>query len=204
VHWKDALHYKRLVFIAAASAIMFTSCDLFTTREPQPPDQSGTALPPATTPDQLYSNIQQAISLEDLQDYEKLLSDQSEGDKPFTFVPDQSAAARYAVVFSHWTRDSEGEYFQKAMASIPSTSSPQVAFDDEQYTSFSPDSGVFSLSYTLFLNHNEPNLPTTFKGRAFFYVSPSKSSGIWTIYRWEDIETSKDSSWSELKGYFGQ
>lgn len=209
--WKDALHCKRLtsrawiwLVLFCAATFLLPSCDLLKTRDPQLPVTAGTTNPPASSPRALLDNFISAVSKKDPQEYAKLFSDTVSGSKSFTFVPTQSSAVRYPAVFSHWTKDAEQDYFQKAMTSLNSGATPSLNFLNDISTGvvmFQSDSAVFQSDYILFVPHNQPSLTTTFKGKASFYMAPTITN-IWVIYRWEDFETAKDSSWSELKGQF--
>ncbi|MDE3058357.1 MAG: hypothetical protein KGJ59_10420 [Bacteroidota bacterium] len=208
-HSRDALHCKQplallglLLFCAAT--LLISSCNLLKTRTPQNPVTPSTTNPPANSPTALLNNFISAVTKKDAVEYAKLFSDTASGSMPYTFVPAQSSAIRYTAVFSRWTKDSEQDYFQKAMASLSSGAIPSLVFLSDMNSGvvmFQSDSAVFQTDYVLFVPHTQPNLTTTFKGNARFYMAPNITN-TWAIYRWEDFETAKDSSWSELKGQF--
>jgi len=179
---------------------MTGSCDLLKTRDPQPPDQENTANPPATTPQVLMSNLQLSFANKNVNDYEKLFSDTGSIGKQYAFIPTQKAAASYSTFFSHWTKDSEGNYFRKAMASVNADFTPQVLFTGPPVlTPFQSDSALYEANYSVFIS------PTTYTGHARFFLIPNKNAGTWVIYRWEDFPPGQDSlSWSDLKGQFSQ
>jgi hypothetical protein len=203
-HWRDALHCKRWLLVFCAATLLFPSCDLLKTRDPQSPVTASTTNPPANSPTALLDNFISDIAKKNPQEYAKLFSDTASDNKTFTFVPAQSAAIRYTAAFSNWTKQSEQDYFQKAMASLNASALPSLVFMNDishGVVMFQSDSAVFQSDYILFIPHTQPNLTTTFKGKASFYMAPNIAN-TWTIYRWEDFETAKDSSWSELKGQF--
>lgn len=184
--------------------MLIAGCNLFDTRDPESPVSDNQSLPPATDDRILIQNIQSAFQQKDIQEYEKLFSDTVSHAKMFIFQPNQSAAARYASVFSVWTRNSEVDYFRNAMGSVGSSSSPQLNFTyPVQPVKYQADSAVYTVDYTIFLKHNLSSLTDQFVGRSELYMSPNKNN-IWVIYRWIDYETKKDSSWSELKGQFSK
>ncbi len=189
---------------AICAAFFFSSCNLLKTRDAQNPETPSTTNPLASTPTQLLTNFIDAVKNKDAVEYAKLFSDTLSGGKSYTFVPAQSSAIRYTAVFSRWTKESEQDYFQKAMASLNAGGTPNLYFLNDitqGIVPFQSDSAVFTSDYVLFVPHTQPNLTTTFKGKASFYMAPNNTN-TWSIYRWEDFETYKDSSWSELKGQF--
>ncbi|MDD8019488.1 MAG: hypothetical protein PHP42_14030 [Bacteroidota bacterium] len=176
---------------------------MFKTRSPENPVSENQTAPLATTPDQLITNFTNAFQQKNIQEYVKLFADTATHARQFTFIPNQSAAARYIAVFSSWTTTSEHDYFLNAMTAV-GTSTPQLELTyptpPVQYQS---DSALYTISYSIFVPHKRTNVTTQFTGRSELYVSPNKNN-IWMIYRWVDFETKKDSSWSELKGQFAK
>ena len=180
-------------------ALTAGSCDLLKTRDPQPPDQGNTANPPATTPQILIDNLQSCFANKNVNDYGKIFADAASVGRTYIFVPTQKALANYPV-FSQWTTESELNYFRKAMASVSAGFTPAVSFSNVVLTPFQSDSALYETDYTVFIS------PTTYAGHVRFSMLPNKNTGTWVISRWEDIQTSNNStlSWSDLKGQFSQ
>lgn len=201
MHWRDALHSKATLIVLFLFVLCLSACGIFETRDPESPDTSNETLPPATTPDYLMSNFTTAFMQKNVQEYEKLFADTVTHSRSFVFVPNQSAAATYPF-FTEWDKTAESNYFKKIVNEIGPSSSPQISFtyanDPVLYHS---DSAFYTVDYNIFVPHKRADLTTKFVGRSEFYLSPDKNN-IWTIYRWVDFETNKDSSWSELKGQF--
>lgn len=179
-------------------SLFFLSCNLFDTRDPENPVTDNQSLPPATSPGILIANFTTAFQQKNIQEYEKLFADSA-----LVFVPTQSAAARYSAVFSSWNKSSESESFRNAMSALGATSTPQLLLTTISNVLYQSDSALFTIDYSVFVPHTLTNVTTQYSGRSEFYFSPNKNN-IWTIYRWLDFETKKDSSWSELKGQFAK
>lgn len=190
---RDALHYN-IIYIAALSVVLL-SCGLFDTRDPEDPLTDNQSLQPATSPTMLISNFTTAFHQKNINEYTKLFADSS-----FRFIPTQSAFARYSAVYFAWSRSSESDYFRNAVTEIGDISSPQLSFTTVSSVQFQSDSAAYTMDYVLFIPHSRSSLKQ-FTGRSEFFMSPNKNN-IWTIYRWVDFETKKDSSWSEFKGQF--
>lgn len=197
------MRYKQLNIIFLSLSII--SCNLFNTREPENPVSDNQTLNLAFTKDLLFDNLKTAIEQKNIQEYEKLFSDSTTHSQNFTFVPNQSAGARYVAVFSIWNKNSEVEYFRNAITTVGDNSSIQL-----QITSVTEigtnglDSAQYSFDYSLFVPHHRNEIKIQqFVGRSEISMSPDKNA-IWRIYRWIDFETKKDSSWSDLKGQFAK
>ncbi len=176
-------------------SLLLISCNLFQTREPENPVSGSNTLEQATSPNIVINNLQASFQQKNIQEYEKLFNDTL-----IVFVPTPSAAARYNVVFSSWNRNSESQYFRNMITAVGTASAPQLSLSVVSTVQYQNDSAQFTLDYTIFV----PNAATDqFSGRTELVLSPNKNS-IWTIYRWIDYETKKDSSWSELKGQFAK
>ncbi len=195
-HWRDELRCERSYIACVAISFLFLSCDLLNTRDPQNPDAGNQTLPTAFTKEILIDNFQKSFQQKNIQEYAKLFTDSS-----FLFLPTQSALARYSAVFSSWNKTSESDYFRNAMTAIGAASSPQIFFINSSTIPYHSDSALYMADYTVFVPHTRANITIQFAGRSELYLSPNKNN-IWTIYRWIDFETKKDSSWSELKGQF--
>jgi hypothetical protein len=180
--------------------MLVASCDLLKTRDSETPDGGNSANPPATSPQMVIDNLTSSFANKNVNDYDKLFADTGSVKKEYIFVPTQKAAGNYSALFSHWTRDSELNYFRKAMASVSVAFTPTVSFSGTMpLTNFQADSALYSADYSFFLS------PTTYLGRARFYMIPNKNTGTWAIYRWEDLPSAKDTaSWSDMKGQFSQ
>jgi hypothetical protein len=180
--------------------VLVASCDLLKTRGTETPVGGNPANPPATSAQMVIDNLTSSFANKNVNDYDKLLADTGSVKKQYIFVPTQKAAGNYSAFFSHWTRDSELNYFRKAMASVSVAFAPTVSFSGPTLTNFQADSALYAADYSFFLS------PTTYLGRARFYMIPNKNTGTWAIYRWEDLPSAKDStlSWSDMKGQFSQ
>lgn len=151
----------------------------------------------------VLQNFASAVQQKNLQDYEKLFSDSLTGARGFVFVPSANAAVRYSSVFARWSKDSETQYYRNLLSSLGSSAFPSLTFNNPTYVRFQSDSAIISTEYLLVVPHRLTTVTTTFTGRAEFYTAPDKNQS-WTIYRWIDFTTKRDSSWSDCKGAFAQ
>jgi len=148
----------------------------------------------------VIDNLQSSFANKNVNDYEALFADVAFVGRTYVFVPTQEAQGNYSAIFSQWTIESELNYFRKAVASVSVAFTPAVSFSNYVITPFQSDSELYEADYSVFL------APTTYSGHARFSLLPNKNTGIWYIYRWEDVQTTNSPtlSWSDLKGQFSQ
>ncbi len=192
-HWRDGLRSNG--FYIAALSLFLLSCNLFDTRDPENPLTDNQTLQPATSPSMLISNFTTSFQQKNLQEYGKLFADST-----FRFIATQSAYARYGAVFLSWNKNSESDYFRNAVTEIGNLSSPQLSFTTVSSVQFQSDSAAYTVDYVVFIPHSR-STTKQFTGRSELFMAPNKNN-VWSIYRWVDFETKKDSSWSEFKGQF--
>jgi hypothetical protein len=192
-----------LFIIGITLGVSIAGCGLFQTREPELPVTSSGINPPATSPDMVLQNFISAVQQKNIQDYQKLFSDTVTGTKTFIFIPTADAAVRYASVFARWSKSAETQSFQNALSSLSASVYPTLSFLSPTIVRFQSDSAIISSEYLLIMPHKLTTVTTTFTGRVDFYAAPDKNQS-WTIYRWVDYMTKRDSSWSDCKGAFGQ
>jgi len=192
----------RSYYIAfAVLSILFISCDLFNTRDPDAPDSENQTLPIAFTKEILFTNYREAFQQKNIAGYSELFSDTITHKQNFIFIPAASAATRYSFA---WDKKLENAYFNSIKISVGASSSFQFDLTAiPKVVTYQSDSAKYSFEYLLFVPHNRGDVTQQFVGTGEIYVSPDKNA-IWRIYRWVDFETKKDSSWSELKGQFFQ
>lgn len=192
-----------LVIASAIIPLFIISCNLFDTGDPENPVTNNQALPPPLTKEALYSNFQNSLLQKSIAEYDKLFADSSLHKQQFLFIPNQSAAVRYAAIFPTWNKTSEVDYFRNIISAVGSSSIQFAVSSSPSVITYQSDSAVYTIHYSLFIPHSRPGITTQFEGRSELYMSPNKNN-IWMIYRWADFETKKDSSWSELKGQFAK
>jgi hypothetical protein len=194
----------RIVFLTLLAACIQFSCNIFETRDPEPPSQSSSNYVPPTDPSIVFSNMVSAFRDLNSLNYVKSFADSSTSDRSFSFEPTPQAKLKYGGVFLTWTRQSEQQYFENLRSNIPSGSSATLTFDVLNAQSLQSDSAQYEATYRLNVQHSLPNVPTLASGRAQFFLIADRSRN-WVIWRWVDLAANpNDFTWSDLKGEFGQ
>jgi hypothetical protein len=189
------------VLLCAPIIAGIAGCDLFRLRSPETPEDSGPTFPPATEPLTVIANLEQAIALKNVQNYVVCFADATSGPRTFSFIPSADGSALYGSVFRTWSITEEQAYFQNITARTTSTSVTNLSLTQKSQF-FSADSAVLDYDYILTIEHTDPTFPKTARGSLEFALQRNPSTNIWTIYRWTDIQTPPDTSWSLFKGKF--
>jgi hypothetical protein len=181
---------KTLIFFA----IVFSACNIFQTRTPQPPQQGQSSFIPATSPDSVIANLENAIEEEVPENYVGCLSDSNFGGRDYSFSPSSDVDRR---IFLNWTKTSEYSYFSNVKIHSLNSARPALILSSQnsQPLGFGSDSVLFSANYTLLWPNT--NYPEQVRGSLQFYLGRN-NGGVWSIYRWVDLK-SDTTTWSDLK-----
>lgn len=182
--------------------VLGAGCNLFEPRDPEAPSQTSDSFIPATDPDVVIENLQNAIAQKNSVNYIRCFADPSRTSRPFQFSPSPDAGSRYASVFAYWTVEQEKTYFQNLVAR---TTGKANAFSNllltHRVVTLTADSAIQSYDYTLTFEHTDPSFPTVATGNLQFVLGLDNNNA-WVIYRWSDFKTTSDVTWSHFKGKF--
>jgi hypothetical protein len=182
-------------------SLTLVSCGILETRTPQPPAQTSSTFVPATSPSIVLDNLINAVRERNTDNYIRCLVDSNFSDKKFSFVPTQEAQSKYAIKFNDWSLSSERGYFENLKSQTPSTATALLFFSSQRFESVQSDSALFTGAYDLVFQHDVSGVPQEAKGTLQFYMTTDRNK-LWSIYRWIDLQTGSDFSWSEMKGRF--
>ena len=180
--------------------LSFVSCDLLTTRTPEPPNSGRSEQITAVTPEQLFENLQNSFKEKFLDNYLTCLVDTIYLNKKFVFIPAPTAASQYPVL-SNWDLNSEKQYFNN-LISQTKKDVPIVLTLTQTASNVFGDSAFYQFDYSLIVPFNGSEESTTYSGLCKFSVYLDNSNK-WVIVRWEDVAQNDKPSWSQLKGRFG-
>ena len=183
----------RSYIILIVMLTMISGCDLFETRQPQPPQQGQSNFIPATSASIVVQNLINAIADMNVDNYLSCLSDSSFGGRTFSFVPSSDAIQ---PIFQYWDKNSEQTYFNNLIIQSSSSASPALTLSSQNFNALSSDSVFFSANYTL-LWPNKSYQPLV-QGSLQFYLGHDKNQN-WSIYRWIDSKSDTSLTWSDLK-----
>ena len=188
---------RRPAEAALVALFLLAACDLFQTRDPQPPSRTTSTFTPPTSYGIVLRNLQFAVAEDNVDNYLHCLADSAY--RRYEFVPAQETRARFPAIFNQWSLESERRYFQNLGA--PVNGAPSLTFPDSPPIYTSTDSVVYNLNYTLFYPHRRAGIPQVVQGNMQLYIGVDPRR-LWSIYRWQDSRTTTDSTWSYWKAVF--
>lgn len=188
---------KASVLVILLFSICYTGCDIFSARDPERPNQSATTSVSASDPQLLLSNFTTALEESNLDNYLVCFSDSLLSGRNFTFAPSSEASLLYPALSSGWDIKSEKQYFTNMKAKISSNSKSALTFSNT-FLSLMGDSAVYTATYFLNVPHTD-NFSKNYEGDIKLKIFRD-SRLVWSIYYWQDLKTSSNPSWSELKG----
>lgn len=189
---------KKTIFVGML--LYFSGCDLFTTRDAEPPQQPRSDYQTAFTPEILISNLVNSLKDKDIENYLSCLSDSSFTDKVFSFSPSSEALSQFPALGDNWNKKNESQYLNNLKIKIPDPQPVTLVLSNTS-SSLHGDSVTFVASYSLNAPVSDPTIPANYQGELIFEIVRD-SRLVWSIYFWRDIKRGTSPSWSELKGRF--
>jgi hypothetical protein len=174
-------------------------CDIFTSRDPETPDQSKSSYVDAFERKTVIQNLINAFSDKNVNDYLKSFSNLNFTNRPFFFVPSSTALTRYQTIWVDWNLTSEVQYFNNVINTVPDESPVNLTLSiEEDSFSLLGDSLRYSSNYSISVPQRSGD-PSIFEGNVEFSMILDSRS-IWVIYFWKDNAVGDIPSWSDLKG----
>jgi hypothetical protein len=194
------MHGRSTWAAVAALAVFLAGCGLFEPRDPETPAQGGLNFPPQTDPAIVITNLQNAIALKNVANYENCFVSPPGFTRPFAFTPSAEAIAQYPGALGGWSSQAERDYFQNLVAKSPPNGFASLLLTAKGET-VSADSVLADFDYLLTFDHTEPEFPRTARGSLRFTILRN-ASNFWAIADWLDYKTTDDATWSLFKGKF--
>ena len=189
----------KFISLAFLIVLFFQQCSLFSTRNPEDPDDLGQI--PFIQPDRpeiILQNLSNSISSLSFQNYLSCFSTTS-----FEFVPSFQASSTNPGIWAGWSIQEEQTYFTNLATEASSFKGHGLVLSDTRYEILSETKQQFIASYTLTIvhNRNSQGVPNTSIGEIILDLE-ADSNGLWYITKWTDISNETFFSWSELKAIF--
>lgn len=184
----------KIIVITILSFLIFESCDIFETRNPESPGDPRSHFNTPVEPKDVIDNLKYSFSDKNANDYKKNFSSGLPlVNRNFSFVPSGNVLA---VFPNDWDVDTEFQYFNNLITRTPQDLPLVLSFSNEAYD-IRADSAIYSAEYFL----SVPDLNSgskIYEGNVKFMMK-TDINNTWVIYFWEDIAKSDSKSWSELK-----
>lgn len=185
-----------------AIVCLFSACELFETRDAEPPETGSATFTPPTTPDLVLENLQHAVREKNTGNYLRCLVDTLNSTQQYRFIPSAAALGRYATTFADWSLQAERSYFSTLTAYTGSAGLASLQLSGS-FVLLSGDSAVYEGGYDLTFRHGVNGVAEQVRGSVQFVLHTDRSS-TWSITRWTDFPVTDQTSWSEWKGRFAR
>ncbi len=200
----------RKVFIHIAVLLFLSSCDLFSTRTPNPPDFGSTFIwTPASVTNILLENFKGTIEVLDASNYAKCFISSKDtavsGEKfIYTFTPRSGLDATSRSIFDQWNVQSEQNFITKLKSSLVANPKLTVTFTNTQ-TDESQNSARITSDYLILLpTLSNSSLPASISGSFLLqlsYVTTDQGTKEWRIVNWSDFaqQSGNSKTFTDLK-----
>lgn len=174
---------------------VFSGCNIFDTRDPEPPSGVTSAFEPPVTPESVLRNLRSAITENNPDNYIRCFTDSA--GRPYEFVP----SGDVRPFFPDWSLVEENRYFRSMGSRLDGA---PVLTDTVQNLNFYSDS-TFTIRYSLYFPHQDAQAPRLVQGSMQLHLAVD-DGGRWAIDRWVDIRLPSlpDSTWSYLRFWFNR
>lgn len=188
------------IFLIILTILPLTSCDLFTTRVGEAPNQTKSNWKPPVEPAIVIENLKNSLADKNVETYIDCFVDTIFADQTYNFSASSEAMANYQIFVQGWGLNEERRYFNSVTNRILKDFPITLSFSDENFSSISGDSLVYSANYSINLPllSSDP-FPANYAGNLQFNMLRDSRSE-WVIYNWKDTKSQTLPSWSELKG----
>lgn len=190
-----------LLLFLLSLAFSLSSCDLFSTRQPENPINNNSIYQPATTIEIFKSNLENSFIKFDLNLYLTVLPDFQDSVE-YNFIPSNDAQQEFANAYQNWTIQKEQRFFNNLISDLSKNEIQTFNIKLETQVDY-PNYSLLSFSYTgTFSRTSKEQL----------YISGSSQlemiknqRGLWKIKKWIDFPIDNDGAsynFSRLKGYY--
>ncbi len=187
---------KHIYIFFFIQVIFLSSCNIFETRSPENPTENSSIFIQPVTPDIVIQNLKSSIEDYNIDNYIRCLSAYEVTNKTFKFIPAAVTGIDRAI-FDNWTIESERQYLTNL--GKPAYGRASLTLTNRQDIYVSSDSIIVNYNYSLF--YPCTNQIYNASGNLQFYISVDKN-GNWSIYRWEDFNTTQAITWTYIKAIF--
>jgi hypothetical protein len=181
--------------------LLLSGCGIFDTRDAEQPNQPRSNFVPPVRPEDVITNLQNALKDMNVENYISCFSDSSFADRQFRFAPSSTALSQFPIMAAGWGKREEQQYFLNLKNRISEDRQATLTLGESLFGSPQGDSIIFTASYSLNVPHDDPDIPKIFEGDMSLGMLRDSRS-FWVIYFWRDSKTNDFRTWSELKGRF--
>ncbi len=183
---------------------LVSSCDIFSTRNPEAPDTERSSFQPPTSANIVINNFVNAVEEKNPENYSACFPELSDEDLFFEFVPSSEANSRFPELFSDWNSQTERSYFISLTSGLGEDAVSELKLNDDRFEILMPDSAVYVADYYFYVEHSQTSISKEFAGTMQLTLAPDDNQ-LWSVRRWIDAVNPEDTietTWSILKANF--
>ncbi|MEI8133878.1 MAG: hypothetical protein WCH46_02225 [bacterium] len=191
------LRLRLVIVVLAIVSVGLCSCDLFSTRTPEPPDiGSSFVWTPASIPSTLLDNLKHTLESLDATNYTKCFLNAKDsaigGEKvSFMFVPRAGIDAASRSIFDSWTTQSENNFMSKLRSALVTNPRLSVIFSNAIYNQSSSNNARINSDYLIVLpTQSGSAIPDSLRGSMILQtelVTTEQSTTEWRVVNWSDF-----------------
>jgi hypothetical protein len=190
---------KKLI-ISCFFALTLISCDLFTTRDAETPDQARSNYQTPVQASIVIDNLKNSLSDKNIQNYMSSFVDSVFSSKKFAFSASSEATSIYQIFLQGWGVSEEQRYISTVFNKVPNDFPISLTLNDENYGNLSGDSLIYTATYFLSIPQSSGDGGTVNYSGSLQFNMLRDARALWVIYYWKDTKSQTLPSWSELKG----
>lgn len=192
---------EKLIFIFLI-LISIVSCDLFSTRDSEKPNESKSNFQPPVEKEIVIENLKNSLIDKNAENYIACFVDTLLAQKRFSFSASSEATINYQIFLQGWGINEEQRYIKSVFNKVPKEFPISLTLSDESYTNLGGDSLIYSATYFLSIPALFGDSGTSNYSGILQFNMLRNSRALWAIYYWKDTKSQSLPSWSELKGSF--
>lgn len=191
----------RKYFLLLSLVFLVISCDLFTTRVAEDPNQNRSNFETPASASIVIKNFKNSLIDKNVQNYIACFVDTLYSKKIYSFSASIEALSLYQM--QGWGINQENGYLNAVINKLPKDFPISLTLTDTVYSNLG-DSLIYSASYSINVPFKTGDpFPLNYGGSLEFRMQRDERS-LWVIYFWKDTKSQTLPSWSELKGSFYQ
>ncbi len=201
------------IFLAITLILTLASCDLFSTRTPEPPDLGNTFIwTPASTPNTLFENFKGTLEVLDASNYAKCFLGEKDtlisGEKLiYAFTPRTGLDATTKAAFQTWNVTSEQDFLVKLRASLLTNARLSLVFSNLKIDQQNSSSAQITAEYVVSIPvESSSSIPSTISGSLVWTVgliTTEQATKEWRIVAWTDLASGSSTAktFTDLKAF---
>lgn len=189
------------IFRLLSLLLLFSGCEIFTTRTPEDPEGSTGGWKFPASPEIVTDNLEVAIGRRSSFDYLKSFISEDVDSVYYVFEADPETESNNPGLFDDWGINQEQRFIEALFSNLPLDSLSELTLIIREERPVSNDTWQLSADYELHVGHTRDEAPRYMEG-ALDFILIRLNDGGWYVSSWRDQRISGYRCWSDLKARF--